>query len=202
MDKSQEIAKLTEEKEIICSENETLRADLASKLQLIEDLQMASSMTSTLVGSVQANPNEVANLEKSLNEAEAKIGELLKVKEKFAEISAEKSNLAMNLSEMQQEMNLMSLQTRTATFCALIPVAIVFLAILASYVPFFGTSASTSDWLLYLGFFFSIFKEKKQADFWCNNLFEKYEMCPPWNKMRIASEKKLSNWYDQNIYFP
>ena len=141
-----EIAKLIEEKESVCSENESLRADLASKLQLIEDYeqkQMAASSTSTLVGSVQV-PN-VSHLEKSLNEAEAKIGELLKVKEKYAEVTAEKCNLAMNLSEMQQEMNLMSLQTRTATFCALIPVAIVFLAILASYVPFFGSSSSTSS---------------------------------------------------------
>ena len=143
-----EIAKLKEEKEAVCSENEQLRADLASQLQIIEDYeqkQMAASSTSTLVGSVVAASPNTAQLEKSLNEAEAKISELLKVKEKYAEVSAEKSNLATNLSEMQQEMNLMSLQTKTATFCALIPVAIVFLAILASYVPFFGSASSTSS---------------------------------------------------------
>ena len=144
--KEAEINKLKEEKEAVCSENEQLRADLASQLQLIEDLeqkQMAAS-SSTLVASVQQSPN-TAELEKSLCEAEAKISELLKVKEKYAEVSAEKSNLAMNLSEMQQEMNLMSLQTRTATFCALIPIAIVFLAMLASYVPFFGGGSSTTS---------------------------------------------------------
>ena len=57
------------------------------------------------------------------------------MKEKFAEVSAENSTLAMNLSEMQQEMNLM---TRTATACALIPLAVVLLAMFAYYFPFFG----------------------------------------------------------------
>ena len=147
-DKEAEICKLKEEKEAVCSENEQLRADLASQLQLIEDYESKSmaASSSTLVGSMVTK--DTAQLEKSLCEAEAKISELLKVKEKYAEVSAEKSNLAMNLSEMQQEMNLMSLQTRTATFCALIPIAIVFLAMLASYVPFFGSgssSTSTSD---------------------------------------------------------
>merc|ERR1719369_1466343 len=101
---------------------------------------MAASSTSTLVDSVTSEvglvPNPTHQLEKSLVDAEAKINELLKVKEKYAEVSAEKSTLAMNLSEMQQEMNLMSLQTRTATICALIPIAIVVLAMLASSIPF------------------------------------------------------------------
>lgn len=141
---SEEIAKLSQEKEEICSENERLRADLAAHLQVIEDYeqkQMAASSSSTLVGSVVHNirPNE--DLEKSLMEAEAKISELLKVKEKYAEVSAEKSTLAINLSELQQEMNLMSLQTKTATTCAIIPIIVIVLAMLASYIPFFGSSA-------------------------------------------------------------
>ena len=94
---------------------------------------MAASSSSTLVGSVTSAPT----LEKSLVDAEAKINELMKVKEKYAEVSAEKNSMAMNLSEMQQEMNVMSLQTRTATACALIPIGIVVLAMLASYIPFF-----------------------------------------------------------------
>lgn len=134
---SEEMAKLNAEKEEICAENVKLREDLASHLQVIEDYEqknLAISTTSTLVGST-------VNLEKSLSEAEAKISELLKVKEKYAEVSAENSNLATNLSEMQQEMDLMSLQTKTATGCALIPIAVVILAMLASYFPFSFFSA-------------------------------------------------------------
>merc|ERR1739844_355665 len=139
------IAKLNDEKEQICSENERLRTDLNSHLQIIEDLEqqvksmtdsqlMADSSTSTLVGSTISAGN--ANCVNSqLEKAESKISELLKVKEKFAEVSAENSTLAMNLSEMQQEMNLM---TRTATACALIPLAVVLLAMFAYYFPFFG----------------------------------------------------------------
>jgi len=148
------IAKLNDEKEQICSENERLRTDLNSHLQTIEDLEqqvksmtdsqlMAASSTSTLVGSTIQTGNgsgspagsNTNSVNSQLEKAESKISELLKVKEKFAEVSAENSTLAMNLSEMQQEMNLM---TRTATACALIPLAVVLLAMFAYYFPFFG----------------------------------------------------------------
>ena len=152
------IAKLNDEKEQICSENERLRTDLNSHLQIIEDLEhqvksmtdsqlMAASSTSTLVGStIQIQASAAGNgngstgsntnsVNSQLEKAESKISELLKVKEKFAEVSAENSTLAINLSEMQQEMNLV---TRTATACALIPLAVVLLAMFAYYFPFFG----------------------------------------------------------------
>lgn len=140
-----EIAKLLEEKETICGENESLRADLESQLAVIEEYeqkQMASSSTSTMVGSSIVNPHM---LEKSLSEAEAKISELLKVKEKYGEVSAEKSSLALNMSEMQDEMNLMTLQTRTATACALIPLAVVIIAICVTYLPFVSNFFGTTD---------------------------------------------------------
>ena len=151
------IAKLNDEKEQICSENERLRTDLNSHLQIIEDLEhqvksmtdsqlMAASSTSTLVGSTIQIASAAGNgngstgsntnsVNSQLEKAESKISELLKVKEKFAEVSAENSTLAINLSEMQQEMNLV---TRTATACALIPLAVVLLAMFAYYFPFFG----------------------------------------------------------------
>jgi len=154
-EKDLEIAKLSDEKEQICSENERLRTDLNSHLQMIEDLEqqlksmsesqlMAASSTSTLVGSTVQIPNPATNpqLEQSLSEAESKISELLKVKEKFAEVSAENSTLAINLSEMQQEMNLM---TRTATACAIIPLVVVLLAMFAYYFPFFGGGGGGSS---------------------------------------------------------
>ena len=150
----EEIAKLIEEKEKVCVENETLRAELASHLQVIEDYeqkQMEFSSTSTLIGSsIQViNPttgngnNEDGintsnpQIEQSLTEAQAKISELLKVKEKFAEVSAENSSLSLNMSEMKEEMNLLTLQTKTATACALIPIAVVIFAIMMSYFPIF-----------------------------------------------------------------
>merc|ERR1712037_592990 len=148
------IAKLNDEKEQISSENERLRTDLNSHLQTIEDLEqqvksmtdsqlMAASSTSALVvstiqtgnGSGSPSGSNTNSVNSQLEKAESKISELLKVKEKFAEVSAENSTLAMNLSEMQQEMNLM---TRTATACALIPLAVVLLAMFAYYFPFFG----------------------------------------------------------------
>ena len=134
-----QIAKLKEEQEKVCTENQTLKSELASQLKVIEDLeqkQMASSSASTLVGSaiIASNPNN-EKLEQSLNEAQAKISELLKVKEKYAEVSAEKSALAMNMSEMKEEMNLLTMQTKTATACALIPIAVVIFAVMMSYFP-------------------------------------------------------------------
>ena len=167
-EKDLEIAKLVMEKEQICSENENLRTDLTSQQDKIQDLeqqlktamedsQMAASSTSTLIGSTvqisgstvkfsgkddtEADDNTTSQLEQSLSEAETKISELLKVKEKFAEVRAENSTLAMNLSEMQQEVNLM---TRTASACALIPLAVVLLAMLAYYFPYFGAGSGSS----------------------------------------------------------
>ena len=136
-----QIAKLKEEQEKVCTENQTLKSELASQLKVIEDLEqkyMASSSASTLVGSsiiASSNPNNEEKLEQSLNEAQAKISELLKVKEKYAEVSAEKSALAMNMSEMKEEMNLLTMQTKTATACALIPIAVVIFAVMMSYFP-------------------------------------------------------------------
>ena len=134
-----EIAKLKEDNEKVSAENQTLKSELASQLKVIEDLeqkQMAWSSASTLVGSsiIANNPNN-EKLEQSLNEAQAKISELLKVKEKYAEVSAEKSALAMNMSEMKEEMNLLTMQTKTATACALIPIAVVIFAVMMSYFP-------------------------------------------------------------------
>ena len=173
-EKDLEIAKLVDEKERIYLENENLRTDLTSKEDKIQDLeqqlktmtenQMAAS-SNTLVGStIQVagtghnfqfsgkendaeeedsivEPTTTSQLEQSLSEAESKISELLKVKEKFAEVRAENSTLAMNLSEMQQDVNLM---TRTAQACALIPLAVVLLAMLAYYFPYFGAGSGSS----------------------------------------------------------
>ena len=156
-EKLEEIAKLIEEKENVCVENETLRAELASHLQVIEDYeqkQMEFSSTSTLIGSSiqvinpenttgNGNGNNDGNsssnpqIEQSLIEAQAKISELLKVKEKFAEVSADNSSLSLNMSEMKEEMNLLTLQTKTATACALIPIAVVIFAIMMSYFSIF-----------------------------------------------------------------
>jgi len=140
--------------------------DLEQQLKTMTENQMAAS-SNTLVGStIQVagtghnfqfsgkgdddteadddsivEPTTTSQLEQSLSEAESKISELLKVKEKFAEVRAENSTLAMNLSEMQQDVNLM---TRTAQACALIPLAVVLLAMLAYYFPYFGAGSGSS----------------------------------------------------------
>lgn len=132
---------LRKEVEGLKLENERLAADVTLHLETIEDYegQIQSASTSTLVKST------TNNLEQSLMEAEDKITELLKVKEKYAELASEKASLANSLSEKEEEMNVLSLQTRTATACALVPLVVIVLAVCMAYLPYFSTLFGTAD---------------------------------------------------------
>ena len=84
-------------------------------------------------------------LEKSLHEANDKISELIKVKEKYAEVDLEKTNLGNNLSELEEEMDVLSFQTRTATACSMVPLVILVLAIMVAYLPYLSSVFGTVD---------------------------------------------------------
>ncbi len=130
--KEGEVRKLLEDRQVLEAENKRLQSEVSSHLQVIEEYEaaMQGSSTSTLM-----NTSSSANLEKSLLEAESKISELLKVKEKYAEVNEENSKMATSMSELREEMNLMGWQTKAATVCAIVPVAVVLLAFLVSYLP-------------------------------------------------------------------
>ena len=86
-------------------------------------------------------------LEKSLSDAELKIAELLKIKEKYAEVDAERTHLALNVTELEEEMDVLSFQTRTATACSLIPLVILVMAVIVAYLPSLSSAFGTAETL-------------------------------------------------------
>lgn len=76
---------------------------------------------------------------------EERINQLLKVKEKFVEISADKSQLEQSFQELEKEVETLTLQSQTATACCLIPLAILVLAVIIAYLPVLAPALGTSD---------------------------------------------------------
>lgn len=84
------------------------------------------------------------HLNASLQEAEEKITQLLKVKERYAEMSASKATLERSLVKLEREVATLGAQSQAATACAVVPVAVLVIAFIVAYLPtiaaFFGTS--------------------------------------------------------------
>jgi hypothetical protein len=88
---------------------------------------------------------KVLALESALQEAEAKISELLRVKERFAELSEESLNQTLNLNELGSEFEALSLQSRVTTCMAVVPLLVLCLAVVVAYLPIFSSVFGTAD---------------------------------------------------------
>jgi chromosome segregation ATPase len=148
------LAKVTSEKESLIIDNNRLHADVKKLQETLRECQDSVPITQKeqpghhKYGNTCNNMNEsveLNQLELSLNEANDKISELLKVKERFAEVDTEKTNLANNLSELEEEVDVLSFQTRTATACSMIPLVILVFAVIVAYLPQFSSLFGTVD---------------------------------------------------------
>ena len=108
----------------LSEENEKLRADLEQSLD---------------------STRKILELERALNESENKISELLRVKEKFAELSEEKLNQTLSLNELEDQVETLSFQSRITTSLAVFPLLVLFLAVFVAYLPVFSTLFGTAD---------------------------------------------------------
>ena len=140
-----QLAKLTSEKETLANDNKFLKDNAGKYESLLKECQ--ESMNDKSHGRLERTGESdiISNLEKSLNEANNKISELLKVKEKYAEVDLEKTNLGHNLSELEEEMDVLSFQTRTATAFSVVPLGILLLAIMVAYLPYLSSLFGTVD---------------------------------------------------------
>lgn len=134
----------------LSAENDKLCEAVQEMQQRLEDLEAEAAEkrggdSLRLLAGDGGDRSRQEELEQLLQEAERKITELLKIKEKFVEVDAEKSNLALNLSELEEEMDVLSLQTRTATACSLIPLAILVLAVVVAYLPSLSNLLGTAE---------------------------------------------------------
>merc|ERR1712126_282275 len=139
-----QLAKLTSEKEALVNDNILLK-DRAGKYEGLLQCQGRENDTSSEKPEAKGDSKIITDLEKSLNEANNKISELLKVKEKYAEVDQEKTNLGHNLSELEEEMDVLSFQTRTATAFSVVPLGILLLAIMVAYLPYLSSLFGTVD---------------------------------------------------------
>ena len=140
-----QLAKLSSEKEALINDNMLLK-DRAGKYEgLLQECQGRENDISPEKSESKGDSKIVKDLERSLNEANNKISELLKVKEKYAEVDQEKTNLGHNLSELEEEMDVLSFQTRTATAFSVVPLGILLLAIMVAYLPYLSSLFGTVD---------------------------------------------------------
>ena len=80
------------------------------------------------------------SLNDSLAEAEEKIAQLLKVKERYAEEREANSRLEISVAELEKEVSRLGSYSQTATAVAAVPIAILFLYFLSYFMSFFSSS--------------------------------------------------------------
>lgn len=139
-----QLAKITSEKESLLKDNKRLEENAEKFESKLQECQENTRVEGHGLD-ISDDSSRFGLLEKSLHEANDKISELIKVKEKYAEVDLEKTNLGNNLSELEEEMDVLSFQTRTATACSMVPLVILVLAIMVAYLPYLSSVFGTVD---------------------------------------------------------
>ena len=132
----------------------SLKAQLEEERELrrrsqveLQRMAAASDNDETAAGQVAAAADEEldgsaldVSLNDSLAEAEEKIAQLLKVKERYAEEREANSRLETSVAELEKEVSRLGSYSQTATAVAAVPIAILFLYFLSYFLSFFGSS--------------------------------------------------------------
>ena len=140
-----QLAKITSDNENLLTDNKRLQESVQKTENMLHVCQENTTPGEQIKDISSGESNYISELETSLNEANDKISELLKVKERYAEVDLEKTNLGHNLSELEEEMDVLSFQTRTATACSMVPLVILVLAIMVAYLPYLSSLFGTVD---------------------------------------------------------
>jgi len=89
--------------------------------------------------------SDISQLEMSLEEAEEKIANLLKVKEKLVVVQAEKTQLELDVSSLEEELSTLAVASRSLTACTVIPLIVLLVAIVTAFLPVVSTIMGTRD---------------------------------------------------------
>lgn len=89
--------------------------------------------------------SDISQLEISLEEAEDKIAGLLKVKEKLVIVQAEKSQLELDVSILEDELSTLAVASRSLTACTVIPIIVLLIAIVTAFLPLVSSILGTRD---------------------------------------------------------
>jgi len=90
--------------------------------------------------------SDISQLEISLEEAEDKIVGLLKVKEKLVLVQAEKSQLELDVSQLEDELSTLAVASRSLTACTVIPIIVLLVAIVTAFLPLVSSILGTRDY--------------------------------------------------------
>jgi pSer/pThr/pTyr-binding forkhead associated (FHA) protein len=89
--------------------------------------------------------SDISQLELSLEEAEEKIAGLLRVKEKLVLVQAEKSQLEVDVSQLEDELSTLAVASRSLTACTVIPIIVLLVAIVTAFLPLISSAVGTRD---------------------------------------------------------
>ena len=128
--------------------NETVEHLDTSKDDLVN---VASALERSLLekSDLEKEVEELKERERSLlstsQEVEDKNVQLIKYKEKCSEINEEKALMETSLKELEKQVESLSMQSQTATACAMVPLGILLLAFIIAYLPTLSTLFGTAD---------------------------------------------------------
>lgn len=113
-------------------EKDKEREELLSRLRELEEESKnnSSSLSLSLV---------------SGGDDEEKIAHLLRVKEKYAELTKVNSELETSFRDLEAEVSGLTSQNQAATFCSLVPLAVLLIAIIVAYLPAFSSLFGTAE---------------------------------------------------------
>ena len=74
-----------------------------------------------------------------------KLSQLLKVKEKFLEVSQTNADLETSLAQLEDQVEALSVQSQTATLCSLVPLIILAIAVIMAFLPTLSSLFGTSE---------------------------------------------------------
>jgi len=95
--------------------------------------------------SLASEASQVSLLEQSLEEAEGKIAKLLRVKERLVSVQTEKSQLEADVSNLEEELSVLSSLSRGLTACTLGPLLVLLVAVVLAFLPSFSSTFGTKD---------------------------------------------------------
>ena len=123
-------------------EERELRRRSQDELQKITAFSDVAKAAGTVVSADEELDGSTldVSLNDSLAEAEEKIAQLLKVKERYAEEKEANSRLETSVTELEKEVSRLGSYSQTATAVAAVPIAILFLYFLSYFMSFFGSS--------------------------------------------------------------
>jgi len=119
--------------------------ELSSSLLVSHEKEIETDVHNLSSSSLASEASHISLLEQSLEEKEEKIAKLLHVKERLVSVESEKSLLESDVSNLEEELSLLSALGRGLTACTLGPLLVLLVAVVLAFLPSFSSLVGTKD---------------------------------------------------------